>query len=189
MGLARLVSYYAWWHGRTVIIDNYYFIMPITRQDAIRSYRPQIVEPIEYKSKANEQVLKFTGRKPIIVKRTTTQVTQNNKSNYQNEVAEKNMTIQRQKHQQQRNYEAAAQGVEAVTKLVSPSTYVGAAARSLTNDGNFGDNLASGKGFNSTAANIAFDVTSPFILKSSVSTLGKVTNHTFNKLHNYVLLR
>lgn len=163
--------------------------MPITRQDAIRSYRPQIVEPIEYKPKANEQVLKFTGRKPIIVKRTTTYVTQNNKSNYQNKVDERNMTIQRQKHQQQRNQEAAAQGVEAITKLISPSTYIGAAARSLTNDGNFKDNLVSGKGFNSAAANIAFDVASPFILKSSVSTLGKVTNSTSNKLRNYVLSR
>ena len=77
--------------------------MPITRQDAIRSYRPQIVEPIEYKPKANEQILKFVGRKPIIVKRNNAQVTQNNKSNYQNKVAEKNMAIQRYKYQQQRN--------------------------------------------------------------------------------------
>ena len=30
MGLVRLGSYYARWHGRLVIIDNYYIIMYVT---------------------------------------------------------------------------------------------------------------------------------------------------------------
>lgn len=70
-------------------------------------------------------------------------------------------------------------------KLYSPSTYVGAAARSLTGDGTFGSNLTSGTGFNDPVANIAFDIASPFILKSGVSALNKyVLIPTRNLLRN-----
>jgi len=56
-----------------------------------------------------------------------------------------------------------------MTKLISPSTYAGAAARSLTGDGTFGSNLTSGTGFNDTMANVAFDVASPFILRAGIN--------------------
>jgi hypothetical protein len=39
----------------------------------------------------------------------------------------------------------------------------------LTGDGTFGNNLASGKGFNNTMANVAFDVASPFILRAGIN--------------------
>ena len=160
-----------------------------SRRDTVKDYRPQIVRPIKYKPKADEQVLYFANRKPVIVRRKNAQVSKDNRSNYQRRVDQKTTVYAKQKHEQQRDYEEAAKGVEAITKLVSPSTYIGAAARSLTGNGTFGSNLTSGTGFNDTAANIAFDVASPFILKSITSTLGKVTNPIFNKLRNYILSR
>ena len=139
-----------------------------SRRDTVKDYRPQIVRPIKYKPKADEQVLYFANRKPVIVRRKNAQVSKDNRSNYQKRVDQKATVYAKQKHEQQRNYEEAAKGVEAITKLVSPSTYAGAAARSLTGDGTFGSNLTSGSGFNDTAANIAFDVASPFILKAGL---------------------
>lgn len=140
-----------------------------SRRDTVKDYRPQIVRPIKYKPKADEQVLYFVNRKPVIVRRKNAQVSKDNRSDYQKRVDQKTTVYAKQKHEQQRNYEEATKGVEAITRLVSPSTYVGAAARSLTGDGTFGSNLTSGTGFNDTAANIAFDVASPFILKTGLN--------------------
>ena len=69
-----------------------------------------------------------------------------------------------------------------MTKLISPSTYAGAAARSLTGDGTFGSNLTSGTGFNDPIANIAFDVVTPIALKSLQNPISKLFNsyETFN---------
>ena len=150
-----------------------------SRRDTVKDYRPQIVRPIKYKPKADEQVLYFANRKPVIVKRKNAQVSKDNRSNYQKRVDQKTTVYAKQKHEQQRNYEEAAKGIEAITKLVSPSTYVGAAARSLTGDGTFGSNLTSGTGFNDTAANIAFDVASPFILRTGLGAGTKFLQNTF----------
>nr|DAJ12542.1 MAG TPA: hypothetical protein [Bacteriophage sp.] len=72
-----------------------------------------------------------------------------------------------------------------MVKLYSPSTYIGAAARSLTGDGTFSSNLISGTGFNDPVANTVFDITSPFILKSGVLTLNKYAlRPTYDLLRN-----
>ena len=151
-------------------------ILPVTRK-----INPG--ETVIYKYKKG---LRFpTG----VVKSKQEVISQDNRSNYQkrqDDVVRQNV---KRRIQESQNRQAAADVVSAIGKLVSPSTYVGAAARSLTGDGTFGSNLTSGTGFNDTAANIAFDITSPFILKSITSTLGKVTNPTFNKLRNYILSR
>ena len=70
-----------------------------------------------------------------------------------------------------------------MTKLYSPSTYAGAAARSLTGDGTFGDNLVNGEGFKDTAANIAFDVATPFALKSLHNPIPRLFN-SYETLNN-----
>lgn len=70
-----------------------------------------------------------------------------------------------------------------MTKLYSPSTYAGAAARSLTGDGTFGDNLVSGEGFKDIAANIAFDVATPFALKSLHNPIPRLFN-SYKTLNN-----
>lgn len=137
----------------------------VVLQDNVRSYRPVVVNPVAYKPKSDEQIIKLPGRKPYVVRRKNETVSADNRSTYQKQVDQKKAVQVRQKYEQQKNQQEAARGVEAMTKLISPSTYVGAAARSLTGDGGFGDNLASGKGFNDTTANIAFDLAFPFALK------------------------
>lgn len=161
-----------------------------SRRDTVKDYRPRIVYPVKYKPKADEQVLQFANRKPVIVRRKNAQVSKDNRSDYQKRVDQKATVYAKQKHEQQRNYEEAAKGVEAITKLVSPSTYAGAAARSLTSDGTFGNNLASGKGFNDTMANVAFDVASPFILRAGINAGSEFLQNTMPGLFDpYTTLR
>lgn len=70
-----------------------------------------------------------------------------------------------------------------MTKLYSPSTYAGAAARSLTGNGTFGSNLTSGTGFNDPITNIAFDVATPFALKSLHNPIPRLFN-SYETLNN-----
>lgn len=137
----------------------------VALQDNIRSYRPVIVKPVQYKLKPDEQLIKLPGRKPQVVRRRNETISADNRSTYQKQQMEKKAVQIKQKYEQQKNQQEAAKGMQAIIKLASPSTYVGAVARSLTGDGNFGDNLFSGKGFNNTTANIAFDLAFPFALK------------------------
>lgn len=134
-------------------------------QDNIRTYRPTIVKPIEYKPKYDEQLIKLPGRKPQVVRRRNETISADNRSIYQKNTDEKKAVKIKQKYEQQKNQQEAAKGMQSIIKLVSPSTYAGAVARSLTGDGSFGDNLFSGNGFNNTTANIAFDLAFPFALK------------------------
>ena len=78
------------------------------RRDTVKDYQPLIVFPIKYKPKANEQILYFANRKPVIVKRKNAQVSKDNRSNYQKRVDQKTTVYAKQKHEQQRNYEEAA---------------------------------------------------------------------------------
>lgn len=149
------------------------------KTDAVKNNKPVVVNPVKYKPKSGESIVKLPGQKPIIVRRRNEVVTADNRSDYQKRVDQEATVYAKQKHEQQRNYEEAAKGIEAITKLASPSTYVGAVARSLTGDGTFGSNLTSGTGFNDTAANIAFDVASPFLLKVG---LGAGTNFLQNSM-------
>lgn len=130
-------------------------ILPVTRK-----INPG--ETVIYKYKKG---LRFpTG----IVKSKQEVVSQDNRSSYQKRqdyVVGQNI---KNRIQESQNRQAAADAVSAIGKLISPSTYVGAAARSLTGDGTFGDNLTKGTGFNNTTANVIFDVASPFMLKAGL---------------------
>lgn len=149
------------------------------KTDAIKNNKPVVVNPVKYKPKSGESIVKLPGQKPIIVRRRNEVVTADNRSNAQRRLNWKKDEQTRQYYQQQKNSQAFEEGVNAMTKLISPSTYAGAAARSLTGDGTFGSNLTSGTGFNDTAANIAFDVASPFLLKVG---LGAGTNFLQNSM-------
>ena len=136
------------------------------KTDAIKNNKPIVVNPVKYKPKADETVINLPGQKPRIVRRRNEVVSTDNRSNAQRRLDWNKDEQTRQYYQQQKNNQAFEEGVNAMTKLISPSTYAGAAARSLTGDGTFGSNLTSGTGFNDPAANIAFDVATPFALKS-----------------------
>lgn len=152
-------------------------ILPVTRK-----INPG--ETVIYKYKKG---LRFpTG----IVKSKQEVVSQDNRSSYQKR--QDNVVGQNIKNriQESQNRQAAADAVSAIGKLVSPSTYAGAAARSLTGDGTFGDNLASGKGFNDTMANVVFDVASPFILRAGINAGSEFLQNTMPGLFDpYTTLR
>lgn len=160
-------------------------VRTVQKTDAVKNHRPIIVKPVKYKPKTDEVVVNLPGRKPVVVKRRNEVVTADNRNNVQKQLDQKKNEQIRQHYQQQKNNQAFEDLTNSMMKLYSPSTYVGAAARSLTGDGTFGSNLTSGTGFNDPVANITFDIASPFILKSGVSALNKYAlRPTHNLLRN-----
>ena len=146
------------------------------KTDAIKNNKPVVVNPVKYKPKADETVINLPGQKPRIVRRRNEVVSTDNRSNAQRRLDWKKDEQTKQYYQQQKNNQAFEDLVTAMTKLYSPSTYAGAAARSLTGDGTFGSNLTSGTGFNDPIANIAFDVATPIALKSLQNPISKLFN-------------
>lgn len=153
------------------------------KTDAIKNNKPVVVNPVKYKPKADETVINLPGQKPRIVRRRNEVVSTDNRSNAQRRLDWNKDKQTRQYYQQQKNSQAFEEGVNAMTKLISPSTYAGAAARSLTGDGTFGSNLTSGTGFNDPIANIAFDVATPFALKSLHNPIPRLFN-SYETLNN-----
>ena len=153
------------------------------KTDAIKNNKPIVVNPVKYKPKSGESIVNLPGQKPIIVRRKNEIVTEDNRSNTKRQLDWKKDEQTKQYYQQQKNNQAFEDVVTAMTKLYSPSTYAGAAARSLTGDGTFGDNLVSGEGFKDTAANIAFDVATPFALKSLHDPIPRLFN-SYETLNN-----
>lgn len=146
------------------------------KTDAIKNNKPVVVNQVKYKPKADETVINLPGQKPRIVRRRNEVVSTDNRSNAQRRLDWKKDEQTKQYYQQQKNNQAFDDVVTAMTKLYSPSTYAGAAARSLTGDGTFGSNLTSGTGFNDPIANIAFDVATPIALKSLQNPISKLFN-------------
>ena len=153
------------------------------KTDAIKNNKPIVVNPVKYKPKSGESIINLPGQKPIIIRKRNEVVSTDNRSNAQRRLDWKKDEQTKQYYQQQKNNQAFEDVVTAMTKLYSPSTYAGAAARSLTGDGTFGDNLSSGKGFNNAAANIAFDVVTPFALKSLHNPIPRLFN-SYETLNN-----
>lgn len=153
------------------------------KTDAIKNNKPVVVNPVKYKPKSGESIVNLPGQKPIIVRRRNEVVTTDNRSNTKKQLDWKKDEQTKQYYQQQKNNQAFEDVVTAMTKLYSPSTYAGAAARSFTGDGTFGDNLVSGEGFKDAAANIAFDVVTPFALKSLHNPIPRLFN-SYETLNN-----
>lgn len=153
------------------------------KTDAIKNNKPVVVNPVKYKPKSGESIVNLPGQKPIIVRRRNEVVSTDNRSNAQRRLDWKKDEQTRQYYQQQKNSQAFEEGVNAMTKLISPSTYAGATARSLTGDGTFGSNLTSGTGFNDPIANIAFDVATPIALKSLQNPIPRLFN-SYETLNN-----
>lgn len=146
------------------------------KTDAVKNNKPVVINPVKYKPKADETVINLPGQKSRIVRRRNEVVSTDNRSNAQRRLDWKKDEQTRQYHQQQKNSQAFEEGVNAMSKLISPSTYVGAAARALTGDGTLGSNLTSGTGFNDPAANIAFDLASPYTINKGLTSLNKIAN-------------
>lgn len=132
--------------------------------------RPTVVTPVKYKPKPGETVVRLPGRKPAIVRTKNEVVKQDNRTKEQRQLDWKKDEQTRQYYQEQKNNEEFDKLNNAIVKITSPSTYVGAAARAATGDGSFAGNVAGGQGFGDTTANIAFDLVSPFVLNAGMRT-------------------
>ena len=97
--------------------------------DNTRVNRQTIVAPVKYKPKPGETVVRLPGRKPVIVRTKNEVVKQDNRTKEQRQLDWKKDEQTRQYYQEQKNNEEATKLATAVTKIISPSTYVGAAAR------------------------------------------------------------
>ena len=138
--------------------------------DNTRVNRPTAVAPVKYKPKPGETVVRLPGRKPVIVRTKNEVVKQDNRTKEQRQLDWKKDEQTRQYYQEQKNNEEFDKLNNAIVKITSPSTYVGAAARAATGDGSFAGNVAGGQGFGDTTANIAFDLVSPFVLNAGMRT-------------------
>lgn len=140
------------------------------KSDNTQVNRPTVVTPVKYKPKPGETVVRLPGRKPAIVRTKNEVVKQDNRTKEQRQLDWKKDEQTRQYYQEQKNNEEFGKLTNAAVKIISPSTYVGAAARAATGDGSFAGNVAGGQGFGDTTANIAFDLVSPFVLNAGMRT-------------------
>lgn len=90
------------------------------KTDAIKNNKPIVVNPVKYKPKADETVINLPGQKPRIVRRRNEVVSTDNRSNAQRRLDWNKDEQTRQYYQQQKNNQAFEEGVNAMTKLISP---------------------------------------------------------------------
>lgn len=153
--------------------------MPIFNQvlqnDAIRVKRPTL--PIEYKTKPGETVIykivKGLKRPAGIVRSKQESVSADTRSNYQKKVDTQRAQQVRQRYEQNKAEQEGLQTLAALGKVISPSTYFGAAGRALVGDGKLTGNILDGSGFGDTTANVAFDLAFPFAAKTGINN-GKI---------------
>lgn len=135
------------------------------------------VLPIKYKTKPGETVIykKVKGiNRPVgIVRSKQESVSADTRSNYQKKVDTQRAQQVRQKYEQNKVKQEGLQTLAALGKIISPSTYFGAAGRALTGDGKLIGNVLDGSGFGDTTANVAFDLAFPFAAKAGVNN-GKI---------------
>lgn len=153
----------------------------VMKPDNTRIQKPLIPRTIKYKLKPGETFFTDTrtGKKSVIKSKNEV-VKADNRSPYQKQ--QDNIATRRykQQYQEQKNQEEAGKTLDAIGKLVSPSTYVGALVR--RNGKSVGDNLMSGEGTGSTAGNVAIDILTPFAVggvKSLASSAVKLGNSIY----------
>lgn len=135
------------------------------RSDNTRVVRQPVVKPIKRKLKDGETEINLPGQKPVIVRSKNAVVKADNRSAAKQQLDWQRDDAIRQKYQEQKNNEEFDKLFSAGVKVFSPSTYAGAAARSLTDDGSFADNVMGGAGFGDNTANVVFDAASPLFWK------------------------
>lgn len=155
------------------------------KTDAVKNNKPVVVNPVKYKPKSGESVVNLPGQKPVIVRRRNEVVKADNRSSAKRQLDWKKDEQTRQYYQQQKDEQTVGDLANAMTKLYSPSTYVGAAANSLIDryvmkkkgaDSTFGSKLTSGTGFGDPVSNFYFDLASPYIINKGLTSLNKIAN-------------
>lgn len=141
----------------------------IAKSDNTRVAKPIIAEKIPYKLKPNEFFFidKRTGKK-ILGRLKQEVVSPDNRTTYQRKQDQIKARQVYKKQEEDKNYEKGLETIDALSKLVMPSTYVGPI---FNNNGKpYLDNVMSGEGTGNTAGNLAIDLATPL----SVSKISKI---------------
>lgn len=141
----------------------------VAKSDNTRVAKPIIAEKIPYKLKPNEFYFidKRTGKR-IIGRLKQEVVSPDNRTTYQRKQDQIKAKQVQKKQKEDKNYEKGLETIDALSKLVMPSTYVGPI---FNNNGkSYLDNVMSGEGTGDAAGNITIDLLTPL----SVNKFSKV---------------
>ena len=133
-----------------------------------------------------------TGKKTVFTPRRA-EVKSDNRSEYQKQEDQKTADILHQKHEQEKTNQEGLRNLEAIGKVISPSTYIGPLANravaSIQGDKqdrrHIGEQILSGEGTGDTAGNLLLDFVSPYVF----SKLPNATKQAIELIRNKVPYR
>lgn len=156
--------------------------------------KPQRKQSVKRTLKPGEQVFTDwrTGKKTVFTPRRS-EVKSDNRSEYQKQEDQKTADILHQKHEQEKTTQEGLKNLEAIGKVVSPSTYIGPLANravaSIQGDKqdhrSIGEQILSGEGTGDTAGNLLLDFASPYAflkLPNAAKQLYKAARYANNKV-------
>lgn len=133
--------------------------------------KPQRKQNVKRTLKPGEQVFTDwrTGKKTVFTPRRA-EVKSDNRSEYQKQEDQKTADILHQKHEQEKTTQEGLKNLEAIGKVISPSTYIGPLANriaaSIQGDKqdrrSIGEQILSGEGTGDTSGNLLLDFASPY---------------------------
>ena len=156
--------------------------------------KPRRKQNVNRTLKPGEQVFTDwrTGKKTVFTPKRT-EVKSDNRSEYQKEKDQKTADILHQKYSQQKTTEEGLKNLEAIGKVISPSTYVGPLVNKIAasvqgdkkDSRSIGEQILSGEGTGDTAGNLLLDFASPYAfskLPNAIKQLYKATRYVNNKV-------
>lgn len=156
--------------------------------------KPRRKQNVKRTLKPGEQVFTDwrTGKKTVFTPRRA-EVSSDNRNEYQKQEDQKTADILHQKYSQQKTTKEGLKNLEAIGKVISPSTYLGPLANrfvaSIQGDKkdkrHIGEQILSGEGTGDTAGNLLLDFASPYVF----SKLPNATKQTIKWMQNKVPYR
>ena len=156
--------------------------------------KPQRKQNVKRTLKPGEQVFTDwrTGKKTVFTPRRA-EVKSDNRSEYQKQEDQKTADILHQKHEQEKTTQEGMKNLEAIGKVISPSTYIGPLANRavafIQGDKQdrrpIGEQILSGEGTGDTAGNLLLDFASPY----AFSKLPNAAKQTIKWMQNKVPYR
>ena len=156
--------------------------------------KPRRKQNVKRTLKPGEQVFTDwrTGKKTVFTPRRT-EVKSDNRSEYQKQEDQKTADILHQKHEQEKTTYEGLKNLEAIGKVISPSTYVGPLVNKIAasiygdkqNRRSIGEQILSGEGTGDIAGNLLLDFASPYAfskLPNAAKQLYKAVRYTNNKV-------
>lgn len=156
--------------------------------------KPRRKQNVKRTLKQGEQIFTDwrTGKKTVFTPRRA-EVKSDNRSEYQKQEDQETADILHQKYSQQKTIEEGLKNLEAIGKVISPSTYVGPLvnkiAASVQGDKqdhrSIGEQILSGEGTGDTAGNLLLDFASPYVfskLPNAAKQLYKAARYANNKV-------